>query len=458
MSQITAVHGRPINGGWSRRCALLGALSTVLLAGPVRAQVSDRTTIAVLPFNGPNGSQVQADIVRLLRRSYEIIPDSTWDAAASKLFATSRSAEDLAAVATTLNAAVIITGAIKRDPSWTLIVTVRHGQTGESFEKLRLPLRSSRIDNRTMRQVGSDLPLLIEQALAHPPPPPMPPEPEIPVEAPASKMEEESPLAKKAEEPPPARPKWAPYIDGMVALALVGRNFAFGDAALPQFHSSVTAGLRIDVTGYPLAFLAKRPGPGFNAAQGLGLGLTADIAFWPDSIPCNRDASNSCQTTSERYSTTEYRLETGLRWHWNVLNRPNRPELLLSVEYGRHVFSIEKKADGTDVGPPDILYQYVTFGLGTRLPVGNYVAVLVNFHYHLLLDTGAIHTASEYGPGGGWGIRVLAGVEVLPWRGLVLRLAGFYEHFGLSFDHPPTPTGGATDQYYGGLLGIGYVY
>ena len=43
---------------------------------------------------------------------------------------------------------------------------------------------------------------------------------------------------------------------------------------------------------------------------------------------------------------------------------------------------------------------------------------------------------------------------------MTARLLGFYERFGLSFNGTgmKTTMGGATDQYYGLWLALGYVY
>ena len=233
---------------------------------------------------------------------------------------------------------------------------------------------------------------------------------------------------------------------------------------MPQFRAAIASGLRIDATIYPLAALATRSGAGVNAITGLGIGITFDNVFWPDSIPCSHDTSGNCVATTDHYGTTERRLELGLRWHWNFLNAPMRPDLLFSIQYGFHNFIIEKKADGSDVGPPDVSYSYVTLGLGIRIPVIERIALFALFNLHLLLDGGPIQSAAEFGPGGGYGIRLSLGGDVMIYKGLFARLSAFYEQFGLSFNQssvpPPAKTtiGGATDQYYGGLLGVGFAF
>jgi hypothetical protein len=372
---------------------------------------------------------------------------------------------------------VVITGTVKSDGGWVLSVSVRNGPTGKSVDKLRYPLRGPRLDPGTLRRLADDIGPAVDRAAEAPPT-------GAPVEAgegdggrpalpPGAATEDENPLAPGEEradrkkdrkkEGAIERPSWTPWVDASVGLLLSGRNFQFKQANLPQFRSSVAAGLRLDATGYPLALLATKPGAGWNAITGLGFGLTFDWVFWPESVPCARDAMGECAMTTERFGTREYRLEMGLRWHWNVLNKPDRPELLASLQWGVHDFSITKRPDGSDVGPPDVSYSYVTIGLGGRVPIVPWFALRVDFNIHGVISTGAVQDPSQFGPGDAWGLRLALSLDFRVWQGLFVRASGFYERFGLSFNGMPQPgkgpiAGGAADQYYGGLLSVGYAY
>ncbi len=445
-------------------CALV-----VLAAATAAAQ---KPKVAVLPFNGPQGARAQGEVVRALRKRADIVPQAAWDASAKKLFATSHSANDIAAVAGDLGVAVVVTGVVKRDGGWVLTVSARAGATGKPAEKLKYPLRGPRLDPATLRRLADDIGPAFDKALAGgATAEEEPKENEVPPAAPppGTTSEEENPLApKKEKEEPPApaieRPVWAPYVDGSLAFLLSGRNFSFDQSGQPQFRSSVAAGLRVDASVYPLAFLATRPGAGTNAITGLGAGATFDAVFWPDSIPCTRDMSGNCLPTTERYGTSEHRIEAGLRWHWNFLNAPMRPDLLVTLQFGNHAFTIDKKPNGADVGPPDVSYSYLSIGVGARMPFLNLFAAFATLNVHILIDAGAIQSANEFGPGGGWGVRLAAGGEARFWRGMTARVSGFYEQFGLSFNGSTMPPpakvtmGGATDQYYGLVIGLGYVF
>jgi len=221
-------------------------------------------------------------------------------------------------------------------------------------------------------------------------------------------------------------------------------------------------GIRLDLTGYPLAFLP------YNALRGLGIGATLDYMFWPPSRVCT-----SADKCGPDLATTEFRLEAGLRWHWNILNRRNMPSLLVNLQYGHHYFAISKVAkkydpftdptpggnnmtvtpDGLDSnGLPDIRYQYINIGVGARVPyfVNDriFIGGVIDFNYHAVLsygeleskflDTSTVATLYQgggYGPvSGGYGFRVgLTVAEVVPWKNLTIRLSGFYEVFAMGF-------------------------
>jgi len=149
-----------------------------------------------------------------------------------------------------------------------------------------------------------------------------------------------------------------------------------------------------------------------------------------------------------------------------------------------------------DHGLPDILYQYVTIGVGGRIPYYSteklYFGLLVNFNFHAMLSFGELGTGfadtstttSLYGNGGygqasGYGFRVgFTPLELIPWKGITVRLSGFYEMFTTAFtlgsninnnvSLPPVDrtlenaarhiAQGAVDQYFGGVVQIGYQY
>jgi hypothetical protein len=443
---------------------------------PPRALAQEATAaplkVVVLPFSGPTqaAERARVQVIKALGKNYEIVPQEAWDQAVQKHTGTASSAENLIAVARDLGVQVIVTGALKREKEWALLLNFRQGATGQSLEKKRYPLRSPSLTQTATRAILTDVPSLVDKVGAVPPPPP--PKPTEPPLAPLPEDTENPLIAKPKPKPTPQllkRPIWAPYFDISAAFELSGRRFAFEERGQPEFRSVLSPALRVDVNIYPLAGLSTREGRANRFVQGLGVGATLDYIFWPDSVACaSRDADGNCvDPGTERYATRERRIETGLRWRWSIVNRERSPDLLLNAQYGQHIFTIAKLPNGQDVGPPDVAYQYLTVGAGLRIPVHPVVAVFGNFNYHIVFDTGSIQTDQQYGSGGAWGLRAHVGGEVRVWRGLIVRVAGFYERFGLSFDNSApgsnglpakVTTGDAIDQYYGLWGGLGYVF
>ncbi|MGZ3443416.1 MAG: hypothetical protein ACXVDD_28035, partial [Polyangia bacterium] len=250
---------------------------------------------------------------------------------------------------------------------------------------------------------------------------------------------------------PAGRPRWAPYFDLSIGPTVSGRTFDFDPASQPKFSSGVVAGLQADLTLYPLASTWNKAGGAFS---GLGVGAIVDKPFWPD--------STSKQDPTQKFTTSELRVEGGLRWRIVLYKSVPRPQLLLSAGAGLHSFAIGKDPTGADVGPPDVGYKYATFGAGFRVHFAEWAWIWAMFDYHVVFDPGPIaDTAAEFGPAQTFGIRVRGGLDFLVYKGLKVGAEGLYERFSLTFD-PATPgvakvANSGSDQYFGGVIVVGYV-
>ena len=486
----------PVSLVWWR--ALFAAM--VVIASPALAAAAGSLKVVVLPVTGSDGA-VETRMERALRDSCSLVPVSEWDAAATKLFATSKKAEDLAAVATDLGVAVVVTGTVKQEGGGhVLSLSVRHGPTGKKAVRLQYPLASGEVDEATMQKVAREIGPAVQRAAAGPAaadsdddkPKTTPegadateatPEPGAATKRPRAPAAPPAPsddtpvdtVERPKTEPragggrdtgeaggwPDGRPPWAPWYEVALGLIASGRNLVITPRATePFFASTIAEGLHLDGAVYPLAYLSRRPGQAMNAASGLGIGVLFDGVFWPDAVPCTRDMNNTCMPTSERYGVRELRFEVGPRWHFTPLMKRDSAEVLASVQYGQHGLTMQKRADGSDVGPPDTSYSYISLGVGARVPLVHALALAARFHYLALLGQGPINAITEYGSGGGNGLRIAGGIELTLWKGLVARVEGFYERFSLSFDNKMTSdkmaTGGL-DQYYGTVISMGWV-
>lgn len=232
----------------------------------------------------------------------------------------------------------------------------------------------------------------------------------------------------------------------------------------PRFPASVTLGLRLDATGYPLGRLRHR------ALRQLGLGATLDLPFWANT-----------RIDSEARSTRELQLSAGLRWTFQPSSRRDRAAVLASLQYHLHSFSIEEGL--RESGLPALRYQALELEAGARLPFlmndAIYVGMDLRLRYRAVLAVGALAElcrddacqAGGYGPAHGHGVGVqMTALEILPYRGVSVRLQGYYDCYLLGFAQadfkPPVArdpaaaprflAAGATEHSFGGALLIGY--
>jgi hypothetical protein len=406
--------------------------------------------------------------------------------------------------------------------AWQLAISVRDAKTGHSRDKLKYPLKGPRVEKHTLELLAAEVDEAFDHTLAavtkgtggdeseddepkkppktvatankpkvpaieesedeqKPTKPTKPPKPGVVAkeggndnETPPG-LEKPKPSASASPSPSPSpsddakpvvkpapsggRPRWAPYFDLTVGATLTGRSFDFTPSSLPHFSSGIVGGLRVDGTIYPLAFTHARA---HGVFAGLGIGGTVDVPFWPASK--GPDGLN--------YLTQELRVEGGLRWRFVLYKSVPRPELILLVGGGLHQFAIQKKTDPvsgipTDVGPPDLSYAYGSAGLGFRLHFAEWALLWVAFNYHAVFDAGPAQTAEEYGPASTFGVRGQGGLDFFVYKGIKLGAMGYYERFQLTFtgsDPPPAKPGNgefaqrAVDQYFGGVLVLGYVF
>ena len=487
-----------------RRLGQIAVLVAALLTCARAQAAGDKPVLAVLPFNGPPAAKkAEVMIVRTLRKKATIVPQTTWTKAARKLFAPSHSATDIADVAADVGAQVVITGVIKRDGRrWELSVSVRDGKTGKVRDRLKYPLKGPRMQPDVVTLLTQEVNEAFDALVASPGEDIAPVKPDKPVATakppattppptttpPATTPPSTTPTAREqaqaepttppsttstspstttaAGEPPPppvvhaevaktaptSRPRWAPYFDLSVGPTVSGRSFDFDPASQPKFSSGIVAGVHADFTLTPLAGTWRRAGGAFS---GLGIGATVDKPFWPD--------STSKQDPTMKFGTSELRVEGGLRWRIVLAKAIPRPQLLIQAGGGWHSFAIGKDAMGGDVGPADVSYKYATVGAGLRIHFAEWAWIWAMFDYHIVFDPGPIADATtEYGPTKTFGIRVRGGLDFLVYKGFKLGVEGLYERFSLTFNPTATPAPGkvansGTDQYFGGVIVVGYV-
>jgi hypothetical protein len=453
-----------------------------------------------VPFAGPQSKRAESAVQGALKKRAELVPGKRWSVA-TKTLAKRGITEDPVAVADAVGADWVVIGAVRKDGGrFQLVVTLRDGKSGNVADRLTYPLKGPRVEPRTMSQLAVEIGRAFDAAVARggggktktaPPPvtdddtpPPVaknkkPPPPVIgdddekpgggrnepPPAAATVEAEDADVKAVEAERAEakrrakatqtPDRPRWAPYFDLWAAGTISSRNFT-QQPPNNTFSGKPVGGIRIDATIYPFAFSWRTAGGVFAT---MGFGATLDVPVWgPSTAP-----------DGNKYATSELRVDGGLRWRFVLYKPIPRPELTLFLGGGLHSFSIAKKMDPVtgnlvDVGPPDVAYSQLTVGVGVRLHFAEWASVHADFRYNQPFDAGEVTTTTAYGPASVYGVRFEGGLDFFVYKGLKLGAIGYYERYSFSFDPSFMPPPGqmlftsAVDEYFGGMILLGYVF
>jgi hypothetical protein len=431
-------------------------IAFVLFAGLAHADV---TKVALVPFSGLHADEAQGVVERALKGRVVVVK-----------------AEEVAAA----GAQLIVTGLVDLRKTRTLTITVMD-VGGDVVGQLTYPITHGRhLDAPSLRRLAAEVAKLtnappppadavpVDPADAIPAGPEAPAEPAVAqetdvekaplVEDPAAEVRRRLKLAKSGgREPLPPRPVWAPIVELSVGPLVSSRTLSF-DEPLPRGYRTGTAGgLMVDATIYPLAVLHHKYR---GALAGLGMGVTLTAPFWP---------STQVDGTDEEYATSELQVEGSVRWKFALRKIRPRIDFTIIGGGGTHRFSIAQTIGpdgrGTDVGPPDAAYVYVTFGAQARLHVVDWVSIWAAFNGHYVPDAGPAEDLIRYGLATTYGLRVKAGLDFRVKRvgngGLTIGGTAWWERFAMSFEGTPGRSRNATfaeDMYFGGAVTVGYVY
>jgi hypothetical protein len=452
---------------------LLTFLALVLpCLGPASAWAKKR--VVVTHFDG-KGDAAQKAVSDVVARDATVVSDATWKKAQKKLRVSGTSAPAVAKAAAEVQADGVVEGAVSRTGvEWGLTLTLFDGHTGQITDTLSIPLRSYKMDADARAAIARDLPPALAKLGAEPTVEVTAPEP---APAPSAPVDSERPPL--AEAPPPVKtggsddqPETTVSAAGEgrytrdlaadleVGMGVLVRNLSFTyapDLSVNQrpngYSGSAVPSVLVSADVYPFAF-----GGSGGALAGLGFGGYFEKVL----------AIKSKLGTTE-YDTSEMRFGGGLRWRFNFGSSATGPSLKLLVGYDRHQFSIDRGA--MDLGFADTTYSIVDAGAAGRIPLGTpKVALVLAARYLQVLDAGEISTTNFYGSGSALGVDADLALEWTFLGRAVLRVGGRYQRFAFSFDgngrlsnnrdgNPATQdVGGATDQYYGGYLTVGYVF
>ena len=205
-----------------------------------------------------------------------------------------------------------------------------------------------------------------------------------------------------------------------------GRSFDFDPASQPKFSSGIVAGVRADLTLYPLAGTWKRAGGAFS---GLGIGATVDKPFWPDS-------------TSKQDPTHEVRHQRAARRGRAALaHRPVQGDAAAAAAHcrraaGWHSFAIGKDADRRSTSGRPTSATSTRRSARAAHPLRRVGVDLGDVRLSRRVRFGADRRRRRPSTGRPrtFGIRVRGGLDFLVYKGLKIGAEGLYERFSLTFN------------------------
>lgn len=459
------------------RFAWLVLAASLLLAAPARA-VPDGILAAVVPFSGPQAKIAQSVVERLTRKFAAQVPAAVWGRAVKRLNADNHHAEEIAQVASEVGARLVITGSVRREGTrFLLLVLIRDGRSGEIRDRFRYvlpgPTVPPSVEEQLARDFADSFPKIVELVASAPeqsfpttavPAAPPPRAEAEPTPEPTRAAPRKRSSASSSDDAPTdearansyfslVRPTWAPFIDLSIGAGVSNRTFRVSPDSETAFRSTAVGGLRFDAVLYPLAPLHRIAQ---GVVSGIGVAIHLEKPFWPKS---NADEIGP----GLRLGTAELRVEGGLHWRFVLYDKQPRPELVIMAGGGTHQFLIEHSADGSDLGPPNVSYNFVSFGGMARVQPHARLRLWFSAQYlHVPANNaGSIERPDRYGTSQTVAFRVDGGVEVFAWKGLKILARGYFERYILEFQPMPGTSRRAElaiDKFAGGAISVGYEY
>lgn len=251
--------------------------------------------------------------------------------------------------------------------------------------------------------------------------------------------------------PPPAK-----TVEVGVGLTLVNRSFDFSDPADPNTANyrsgGVVPALLVQAGLYPFA----RFGKGFFSNLGVvghylrAVGLRSKQPGFTDDAPTSLD-----------------QLELGIRYRWNILDRPSSPVLKVGLSYGMQNFGIEWTNTTPEKAPlPNLGYMYLKLALGSLdLPFYSGSAFTIggnaSFDYMHVFNAGDIERPDE----AGYGKSTTGGIDLglgayASYGAFFARVTGFYRRYFFNFDRSCVANNSGCKDAYGAVdayLGVSAV-
>lgn len=438
-------------------------LTLLLVSGSAWA----KKRVVILDFVGPQAAKATRAVEDAVSSQYDLVPASDYVQAQKRLKIKKVTDENVARIASEIQVDAVVAGKVaKRGKGWTLQVTVREGKSGETVDTLRIGLAGARFDARAEKEIGAELlpsldkvvPLVVAVGKD-----PMAQEEEIGIgaeeTAATSTPERESDARDSGTVATSTQERLYRDSRGGISAGVLGfhRELTFDhnlpmNLAPPNYSVPLVAAMVVDGEVYPLAFGGRA-------------GVVSQIGV---SFSLSHTLTMNSEKAGKKYPTTQSHWDVGLRYRWNIGDRPTQPTLYLGVGYGQEAFVIDTSGDNIDL--PDVTTSYLDLGASARIPLARpHLALSVGGHYLRILSSGDISASDHYGGGSVLGLVVDLGLEYRLLGHYSLRIGGQFQRVAYAFDGSGAETtgrdtdaeqdvNGAVEQYLSGIATVGYLF
>ncbi len=425
----------------------IGAWAGLLWCAAAAAQAQAPARVVVLRFDGPGAARVRNAVVDALSKDpgFEAVGEKDARNSAASQHVELSSEAGRVAVARELSLSAFVEGHVEKHGARSeLSLRVFGGSDGSQLGEASIRARSAALPRHVKKGLIDE----IGEALSRARPPAAQPEPE-PEPEPKPNLEPKPAPPPKAQpvepEPEPEqaagpRPK---ALELSAAVRVVTRSYAYRDALLPLAEHTLdaTGAMRLEARWYPAAHFTR------SFVANLGLDLQAQM-LWP----VNATEGNLAFKTKGFAFGVAARLRVPLGNH----------ELGVLVGYGGQSLSIAD-AKGQDPGVPSVSYGFVRMGADGRIAVLRPLSIGLRAAYLLPLGYGELATTTWFPHVSGGGVEAELSLRYAFSELLAADLGGGMARYFFSLNPSPRDAGvqtagriagGATDQYFYGVVGL----
>ncbi len=449
----------------SPRCRGIVAafICAALVAWAPSAEAGQRNVVLLkIKAWGARANVCKRAVKSVLRSEHNLMSTSKYMRTRRKLRRFQWVPKNVAAVASAVGAdALVHVRILRRYRTWTLVIRVRAGKTGEIAKDLKIPMRRGRCDMRTIKALrdellgalasvpsidGEDEDTTEETPVADPEP------------TPDQTTSDEPSVSKKAA---PAKGSTLGAIGGSldVGFSAIGRTLQFGvDAGIPaamqprQYEGGLVGGVHVDAELYPFKHKTSKSFLSRQVSRiGVSFGLDRSVSM---------KSTLTANGSEQQFATTQSRWTVGGMYRLPLGNGAFK----LAAGYNQLGFDVDSGSVAT--GVPNVGYGFVDAGAALELPLGKRLTVHVDGRYLHVLDAGDIVDAMAYGTATITGAAGRASLDINVTSKLRLRLGVSYLRMAFEFDGSGQMTdldadsqqdvSTAEDTYAGGFVSAGY--